>query len=400
MKKVFIVFFLLFGVLYLKSQNLVPNGDFESYSSCPSTGIGHPVNLAFPWYDPTGATSDYFNGCADIASTFSVPSQTGGFYQLANSGVGYVGLYTMQSMGSNIREYIQVELIDTLVLGKCYSVSFYANLYNLLKKGTNNLGAYISQTAVTTAPPNVLNYNPQILLTNNLPILDTLNWIKISGIYYATGGEKYITIGNFKDDNNTLTQIIDTASLYDDSYYYIDDVSIYEIKDADAGQDTVVCNGDSVQIGVANYDGATYNWLPAVGLNTTNTGTPKASPVQTTTYYLTQTTECGTSTDSVKITVCDIPLTSDISVPNIFTPNNDGINDVFKITCKNILTLHCRIYDRWGILVEELTAPNQVWDARTTSGMVASDGVYYYIIEAKGEDSKSYSEKGFIHLIR
>jgi gliding motility-associated-like protein len=398
MRKVFFIFYFLFFIFCSKSQNLIPNGDFEYYTSCPSNFS--QINLAAPWYDPTGATSDYYNGCAPVSSLVSVPDQTIGIFQYAHSGIAYAGLWVIQSNGSNYREYIQVAFDDTLQVGKCYSVAFYANLSNLLRQGANNIGAYISQTAITTAPPNVLNFNPQILLPGNPPITDTLNWIKISGIYQATGGERYITIGNFKDDTTTLSQTVDTTSQNFGSYYYIDDVSIYEIKDSDAGQDTAICNGDSVQIGVTSYDGTTYTWFPAAGLNSANTGTPKASPVQTTTYYLTQTTACGTSTDSVKITVCDVPLASDISVPNIFTPNNDGINDEFKLVCNNVTTLNCKIYNRWGILEGELKAPNDVWYGRTTSGMQAGDGVYFYVLEAKGKDNKIFNEKGFLQLVR
>ena len=91
---------------------------------------------------------------------------------------------------------------------------------------------------------------------------------------------------------------------------------------------------------------------------------------------------------------------SSISVPNIFTPNNDGVNDDFKITSKNIVTLNCKIYNRWGIKITELTKPNEVWEGHSTSGLQASEGVYFYMLSATGADGNGYDKKGFVQLIR
>lgn len=107
--------------------------------------------------------------------------------------------------------------------------------------------------------------------------------------------------------------------------------------------------------------------------------------------------------EDVYVGVCDtvVPATIySVTVPNIFTPNNDGINDVFKITTKNITTLNCKIYNRWGILVSELIKINEAWDGLTTSGLQCENGVYYYVLTAGGENGKEYNEKGFVQLMR
>ena len=229
MKNYNLILILFLLVLNANSQNLVPNGSFETYTSCP-TGPGQ-TNLATPWYDPTGASSDYFNACASVSSFVNVPDGTMGFWQYARSGGAYSGFWAMQNFGSEVREYIQVPLTTPMSPGTCYSITFYTNLMNLLKKGCNNIGAYVSATAVTTSSPNVLNFTPQILLAGNPAIVDTVNWTKISGLYYAAGGEQYLTIGNFKNDTNTVTQVIDASSPYDVAYYFIDDVSVVACAD-------------------------------------------------------------------------------------------------------------------------------------------------------------------------
>ncbi len=319
------IFCLIYTVMCLgfhsTSQNLVPNGDFEYYTSCPT--LFSQFNLAYPWYDPNGASSDYYNACAPVSSYVNVPDQTGGAWQLAHSGVGYAGLWARQCVGCNYREYIQVQLTDTLKNNSCYYVEFYANLYNKLRIGVNNIGAYISQTAVTCTAPNPLGFTPQILLPGNPPIIDTVNWVKVSGLYTANGGEQYITIGNLLDDTNTTFQVIDTSSNFDDAYYFIDDVSMYEIKTTNAGRDTTICHGDSVQLGNGNYETLQYSWQPTTGLSNPNIGSPKASPSVTTTYYLTQTTPCNVLIDTVVVNVgnCTVGMHDETKLELSLSPN-------------------------------------------------------------------------------
>lgn len=104
--------------------------------------------------------------------------------------------------------------------------------------------------------------------------------------------------------------------------------------------------------------------------------------------------------DDVFVGDCATVTTANIIIPNIFSPNNDNTNDFFKITSTKITSLNCRIYNRWGILVGELKNVNDVWDGRTTAGLECISGVYYYVLNAMGEDGKEYDEKGVIQLIK
>lgn len=69
-----------------------------------------------------------------------------------------------------------------------------------------------------------------------------------------------------------------------------------------------------------------------------------------------------------------------IIIPNIFTPNGDDNNDVFHFTLQNATELHCVIYNRWGQLMYEFEALDGGWDGRTSSGLEASEGGYYYLL--------------------
>jgi gliding motility-associated-like protein len=87
------------------------------------------------------------------------------------------------------------------------------------------------------------------------------------------------------------------------------------------------------------------------------------------------------------------------SVPNVFTPNGDGNNDVFFIASSGVKTLECTIYDRWGLKIAQFGALNAGWNGRTSAGAVAPDGVYYYTLVITGMNEKVTEKQGFIQLL-
>lgn len=91
---------------------------------------------------------------------------------------------------------------------------------------------------------------------------------------------------------------------------------------------------------------------------------------------------------------------SELIIPNIFTPNGDGQNDVFTVIGTSIKNLHADIYDRWGIKMYEMNGPQSGWDGKTGSGTAASEGTYYYILKAEAYDNKSYEYHGSFQLHR
>ncbi|MBI1836897.1 MAG: gliding motility-associated C-terminal domain-containing protein [Flavobacteriia bacterium] len=89
-----------------------------------------------------------------------------------------------------------------------------------------------------------------------------------------------------------------------------------------------------------------------------------------------------------------------LETANVFTPNNDGVNDVYQFNMVNIKTISLTIVNRWGGVIKEITDPNIGWDGKNSAGNNASDGVYFYIFEAKSIQEESFKGHGFIHLVR
>jgi gliding motility-associated-like protein len=108
------------------------------------------------------------------------------------------------------------------------------------------------------------------------------------------------------------------------------------------------------------------------------------------------TTQCSDS-----LTKCvDILCPGKISIPNIFTPNNDGVNDVFKYTTSCIKSLKCTIYNRWSKELYSWEGIDGFWDGKTEINSPASDGTYFYILEYIEENNTLVRKSGSIQLSR
>jgi gliding motility-associated-like protein len=89
-----------------------------------------------------------------------------------------------------------------------------------------------------------------------------------------------------------------------------------------------------------------------------------------------------------------------VLIPNVFTPNGDGSNDIFTVEGVNLESVEGEIFNRWGQKVFSWNNVKGHWDGRTLSGSEAPDGTYFYIINAKGFDGEEYFKKGGFSLIR
>gem|GEM_PF-458994 len=95
-----------------------------------------------------------------------------------------------------------------------------------------------------------------------------------------------------------------------------------------------------------------------------------------------------------------IVFESDLQVPNVFTPNDDGVNDEFRVAYRSIKKYNITIFSRWGRKVFSSNNPAQGWDGRIGKGE-AGPGVYFYVIEAEGfQEEERYKLHGTITLIR
>ncbi len=148
-----------------------------------------------------------------------------------------------------------------------------------------------------------------------------------------------------------------------------------------------------------NSSGAnTYNWSFG-DINVSNQTNPQNIFTYVGTFTVSLIATNGNCMDTATaIIVVDIP--SIVQIPNVFTPNADGINDLFMVKSEGIKQLNADIMNRWGQKVYTITAPSQSWDGRLSNGELASEGTYFYILKAVGFDGKEYSVQGSVTLVK
>jgi len=163
-----------------------------------------------------------------------------------------------------------------------------------------------------------------------------------------------------------------------------------------AGTDTMILIGTTVTL--SGTGGPNYNWTPATGLSCTACPNPSASPTATTTYVLTVTYGNGCSnSDSVTVSV-DVKC-GEVFVPNAFSPNHDGENDVLTVKNNCIKSMSFIIYDRWGEKVFESEDVKKGWDG-TYNGKSLNSAVFVYYLNALLYTGQLVTQKGSIHLIK
>jgi hypothetical protein len=220
--------FLLISFCFIKktnAQNLVPNPGFENFVECPDTSmLQFHALLDSTWYQ--FGSADYFNSC-DAIDYFGVPVNRFG-YQFAHSGNAYTGLIAYASM-TLTREYIEIKL-NAPLLNQMYYVQFYVSLADTVQYAIENMGALFTDTLFDPFPAPTYNWItgiPQVENPAGNMLNNKLNWIAVTGSFIASGGEKYMTIGNFKNDAQTVKQYFGGTSPYTlSAYYFIDDVYV------------------------------------------------------------------------------------------------------------------------------------------------------------------------------
>ena len=189
-KIIFIVFtYMTWATISRGQVNLIQNGSFEDILSCPVYPNG--PNVATGWFSPMtcnefpGIGFNAFNTCCDNLYS-SIPQNSVGF-QYPHTGSGYSGIQSFTSIDSNLsRQYISTRLIHPLIEDKKYITSFYVSLASSWQSdcGASGLGAYFSNDSIMTCydqdfPAIILD--AQIKFSDTIPIMDTTNWIQISG---------------------------------------------------------------------------------------------------------------------------------------------------------------------------------------------------------------------------
>ena len=236
--------------------------------------------------------------------------------------------------------------------------------------------------------------------TENLQPTDmlTYQWSPSSAI--ISGGQSGMPLVDL-----TVTDIFYVTITNQDNCELIDSVLIDNSGAApplgvSANPDTIYI-GESSQLSGTLDMGYSYEWSPSNTLSSTTIYNPIATPEITTDYTLTITDQFGCVNNAlitvvVLNPVCEEPF---VFMPNAFSPNGDGENDILKVEGRTIDELYLAIYNRWGELVFETTDPDNGWDGQY-KGELSEPDVYGFYLKVRCANQQEYFKKGNITLLR
>lgn len=237
-KQKYLFFFLIFVLsINLQSQNLVKNPSFEDTSLIikPSNTFNTKyvpgTGLAPYWVTPTSSSSDFYNSNESTITGKSVVK--------AMHGEGRVGIIAgCADIPSRIgyKEYIMGRLVKPLQQDHYYKISFWVALDPTSNYAMDSIGMFITSRRIAESHMHTLSHRPQILQDPDHIITAKDGWVKISGLYFANGGEEYIIMGTFSRKSrihlSTLgekrPQNAFQSATHRFAYYYFDHVEVEE----------------------------------------------------------------------------------------------------------------------------------------------------------------------------
>tara|TARA_B100000683_G_scaffold248772_1_gene262281 strand:- start:4414 stop:5583 length:1170 start_codon:yes stop_codon:yes gene_type:complete len=273
----------------LVNENFIPNGGFESYYNCPGVynkkTFKH-IDLAVGWNSPTMGTPDYFNSCGKIKGT--TPAD---IYLEPKFGDGFAGIITWKPNKKDAlggpkgwREYIAIVLKKPLVKDQKYLVKMWYVLSPLSQYYCHDIGMLFSDEVIVnyehmnTMKEITMNHytKKNVDFSQLKPCVsndktDTTNlykWKKFSQVFTAKGGERYLYIGNFKNNDESNYGKVTTGNRNieqsaENAYYLIDNISTQPYIDIRIKRKKMPGVGESFQLNNIYFKLDSYELMPS-----------------------------------------------------------------------------------------------------------------------------------------
>jgi len=310
----------------------------------------------------------------------------------------YQWMVNGQSAGSNQNSFSTSNLangdrISCIIMGggKCLTTNVAASNIIIVNIKAPVTAPVLTVTSVNTQACKGTPITFEASTNTNITGL-TYHW-QINGSYSGTSGTTFISSALNNNDLVSCVASIDSsclAPIFSNSLT----ATIYPLPSISFGNQPTIKQGESIRLRpLVNGNIAAYLWSPSIGLSGNSLANPVANPTHTTTYQLMVTTTTG-CLDTASLTVT---VLTNIVIPSAFTPNGDGINDLWEIPSLNYYPKsQVSIFNRFGSLIFFSTGYPKAWDG-TYKGKQAPAGTYYYVIDLKN-GSSPYS--GYVELIR
>lgn len=404
------------SLCYGSSTNITATGG-TSYTWSPAGSLSNP-SIASPLANPlttTIYTVDILNNaqgynCGKTLTTqiLVLPTPTTGF------------TYSSNPCGGNVTFLDQSydDITNWLWTLSPAKTSTLQNPYNFYKSG----GTFTISLQTTNTSGCKSTHDTLLILLNPSPVTISTSTAICRGTsaqLHATGGTAYQwtpaqtldfpaspdPIATPPSSTNYSVIITTTDVVNNDAckYLLIANVSVDFLSNSQISafaSPVIITTGDNSTLVYVGDPGALVTWFP-LGSTQPNTGyTVVATPDKPTTY--TAVAQKGTCEEDVTVHVDAFTagcIDTDAFIPNTFTPNDDGENDVFRVKGLKLDEVYLTIYNRWGEKVFETNDLTKGWDGKY-KGKQADVGVFGWYLKVKCVNGEETFKKGNVTLVR
>lgn len=399
------------------TPTITPNSNL-TYTWSPGIGMATPINQANATFTAVGVYSlvvtNTITGCVSIstslANTYTISSNTNTptvtvVPTSTNTTIG-CGLNTNVTFSVNVTSSSGnvnyswfpggittpnfsvtttgiYTVIATDISNNCFTITqFTVNGNSNIPDLTSNLSANFPCGALTTTlGASSTNTNVSYLWTGPLGAVilgGTTNTptVDVAGNYIVTVTD--LSTGCTNSNTVSVSQTTITALF---------------TANPTTGYAPLMVEFTNQTVGATNYD-----WIFGNGQSSSNLN-PNTIYNESGTYTVTLTAYSGTCSSTATITII-VEDGLSLEIPNVFTPNNDGANDIFYIKSSGIKEISLNIFNRWGQKLFEFTGVKAAWDGFTGTGGEVPDGTYFYFVKAIGYDNKIIEKHGTLNLFR
>lgn len=239
----------------------------------------------------------------------------------------------------------------------------------------------------------------QITVTNQSPQIEFVYTWSPASIITGPANQSTVTVNPPSTQYLYITASASNGCLIEDSIL----IGVSNLGNAAVSasvSESIVVQGSTVTLTGTPASGYSYSWTPADGVGNPTNAQTNAQIDQTTVFTFTVSDNFCAKSDTVQVKVlefvCGDPF---IFIPNAFSPNKDGENEVLYVRSQLVEKMLFRIFDRWGEMVFESTSPANGWDG-TFKGRACDPDVYDYYLEATCIGGQEALIKGNITLLK
>jgi len=266
-----------------------------------------------------------------------------------------------------------------------YTDSLGAGQYIVTVSADSGLCKAFDTLQISEPPPILCPQSDTAFCAEDSVLINLGNFVDFKWNDLYTGQYRWIS-----SPNSFIVSVQDA----DGCWSVPDTIHIYEdLKpDIDLGNDTSICIDESITLEV-NKGFEDYLWSDNSTMNNITVYNPGV-------FWVRVVEKTCVVSDTIHIKKC----AAKFIVPNVFTPNGDGYNDVFNIDHRNIWDFEVNIYDRWGVKVYQSSNLDNLWDG-TVNGRKSAEGVYFWQIiyqeyDGNGGGDEKKMIRGTVTLLR